>query len=52
MRQKTMRDALRALINELGETDGKSVFEWYCKTYGLTVADDCPGVILWEIFGE
>lgn len=49
--KKTMRDVLKALVLEMGEQEGKEIFEWYCKTYNLAVYDKAPSVILHEVFG-
>ena len=49
--QKTMLDALRALVSELGQNEGFSVFEWYCYLYRVDVSDDCPAAIAHEIWG-
>ena len=46
-----MRTIFNALIKELGEAEGKSVFEWYCKTYGVTITDDAPASIRHEVLG-
>ena len=46
-----MRTIYNALIQELGYEDGKATFEWYCKTYGLTIADEAPATIKREVLG-
>lgn len=46
-----MRDVFRALTHELGEAEGRSVFEWYCKAYKVTIADIAPDTIAYEVFG-
>lgn len=38
----TMRHILAALAKELGDEEGKDVFEWYCKTYNVDVSDHTP----------
>ena len=40
-----------ALVHELGYEEGKSVFEWYCTTYELTITDDAPEWIIREVLG-
>ena len=47
-----MRTILNALVRELGEKEGRSVFEWYCATYNVTIADDAPATVLREVLGE
>lgn len=46
-----MRAVFAALVRELGACEGAGVFEWYCKSYGVTIADDAPAVVAWEVFG-
>lgn len=45
----TMRHILKALVKELGESEGKDTFEWYCSTYNVTVADVAPATIQREV---
>ena len=47
----TMRHILKALTREMGETEGKDIFEWYCRTYDVTVADAAPATVRWEVLG-
>ena len=46
-----MRTIFNALVAELGYTDGKDIFEWYCKTYKVTIEDDAPASIKHEVLG-
>lgn len=47
----TMRYALKHLVEELGEEEGKKMFEWYCETYSVGIGDMMPPVVRWEVFG-
>lgn len=47
----SMRTIFAALTKELGQSDGTSVFEWYCKTYNLTIADEANETIKREVLG-
>lgn len=47
----TMRHILKALTREMGETEGKDIFEWYCRTYDVTVADAAPATVRREVLG-
>ena len=47
----TMRAVFAALCHELGAHEGARIFEWYCANYGVTIADDAPAVVAWEVFG-
>lgn len=47
----TMRDIFAALTLELGEAEGRRAFEWYCTTYRVTVADEAPGTVVYEVLG-
>ncbi|MBR6250095.1 MAG: hypothetical protein IKR17_02740 [Bacteroidales bacterium] len=49
--RETMRFALHQLVKELGEKEGKETFEWYCKTYNVTISDPMPETVKYEIFG-
>lgn len=49
--RETMRFALRALVKEMGEEEGKNIFEWYCQTYNVGIADKMPATVKYEIFG-
>ena len=51
MKNITMRMVFNQLVKELGYGQGKSMFEWYCQTYGVDIADDCPSTISHEVFG-
>jgi hypothetical protein len=46
-----MRTIFNALLKELGYAEGKDVFEWYCKTYHLTIADEAPEWMRHEVLG-
>lgn len=47
----TMRHILKALTREMGETEGKDIFEWYCRSYNVSVADAAPATVRWEVLG-
>ena len=47
----TMRHILHALVKELGVTEGKSIFEWYCQTYSVNVASVAPATVAHEVLG-
>lgn len=47
----TMRNILAALVKEMGENEGKGIFEWYCRAYNVTVADLAPASVTREVFG-
>ena len=47
----TMRAIFHALIKEAGEAEGKRLFEWYCSTYRVTIADVAPDTIVYEVLG-
>jgi hypothetical protein len=51
MREITMYEVLKQLEKELGVKEGMEVFEWYCKTYNVTVGDVAPDTIKYEVFG-
>ena len=46
-----MRTIFNALVRELGETEGRAVFEWYCETYNVTIVDDAPATVKREVLG-
>lgn len=46
-----MRTIFAALVKEMGEKEGPSIFEWYCSRYGVTIADTAPSVVAWEVLG-
>lgn len=46
-----MRSIFAALTKELGEEEGKAVFEWYCSTYNVTISDIAPAAISREVLG-
>lgn len=48
---RTMRSVFHQLVRELGDDAGREMFEWYCRTYGVTIADDAPATVLYEVFG-
>ena len=47
-----MRIIFIALVAENGYKKGKSIFEWYCKTYNVTIADDAPDTVRREVLGQ
>jgi len=47
-----MRTIFNALVWQLGYEQGKSVFEWYCKTYGVTIEDEAPATVRHEVLGQ
>lgn len=47
-----MRTVFSALCKELGPTEGAQVFEWYCKTYNVTIADEAPATVKYEVLGK
>lgn len=46
-----MRTIFNALVRELGFNEGRDVFEWYCKTYNVTIADEAPDTVKREVLG-
>lgn len=46
-----MRAILNFLVRELGEAEGRAVFEWYCQTYGVTITDEAPATVRREVLG-
>ena len=50
-REISMRSVFAQLIRELGESEGRDVFEWYCRSYHVTIADEAPDAIKREVFG-
>lgn len=48
---KDMRTIFIALVAELGYEEGKSIFEWYCKTYNVTIMDPAPDSVKREVLG-
>lgn len=46
-----MRTIFNALVKELGYADGKSIFEWYCQTYNVTISDEAPATVKREVLG-
>lgn len=46
-----MRAVFNYLCKELGENEGRKVFEWYCKTYDVTITDEAPVSVKREVFG-
>lgn len=51
LRTVSMRTIFAALVEEMGEKEGPSIFEWYCSHYGVTIADTAPSVVAWEVLG-
>ena len=47
----SMRTVFSALIREMGEKEGRSIFEWYCQAYDVTITDTAPATVAWEVFG-
>lgn len=48
---KEMRKIYNALVKELGYEEGKSIFEWYCKTYDVAIVDEAPASVRREVLG-
>ncbi len=46
-----MRKVFNVLVRELGQTEGRAIFEWYCQTYNVTIADEAPASVAREVFG-
>ncbi len=46
-----MRAIFAALVNECGPNEGADIFEWYCRTYGVTITDDAPPSVAHEVLG-
>lgn len=46
-----MRTILNALVKELGAIEGRSIFEWYCSQYHVTITDDAPATVKREVLG-
>lgn len=46
-----MRKIFKALVAELGENEGRSIFEWYCQTYNVTITDEAPASVRYEVLG-
>lgn len=46
-----MRTVFNHLCKELGVDEGRKVFEWYCKTYSVTIADEAPASVKREVLG-
>lgn len=51
MKTITMRAIFSALVRECGPTEGASIFEWYCRTYGVTITDNAPDSVKREVLG-
>lgn len=47
----TMRLVLKALTDELGPEEGRSVFEWYCNVYHVNIDCCAPATVRREVFG-
>ena len=47
----SMRAIFAALVRECGPTEGANIFEWYCKTYGVTITDPAPATVAHEVLG-
>ena len=50
-RTVSMRTIFAALTREMGQKEGSSIFEWYCQTYDVTIADTAPATVAWEVLG-
>lgn len=46
-----MRTIFSALVRECGPTEGANIFEWYCRAYGVTIADNAPESVKREVLG-
>ncbi len=46
-----MREVFNQLVREMGEKEGSSIFEWYCRTYGVDISNDAPATVRYEVFG-
>ena len=46
-----MRKIFNALVKELGPEEGRSIFEWYCATYNVTITDEAPATVRYEVLG-
>ena len=46
-----MRTIFNALVKELGQEEGRSIFEWYCATYHVTITDEAPASVKHEVLG-
>lgn len=46
-----MKAIFNALVRELGYNEGKSIFEWYCSVYGVTIEDEAPSRVKFEVLG-
>ena len=44
-----MRTIFNALIRELGYDYGKCIFEWYCRQYNVTIEDEAPERVKFEV---
>lgn len=47
----TMRHVLKEVTKELGEEEGKKVFEWYCNVYHVNIDCYAPSTVRREVFG-
>ena len=50
-RDVSMRHVFAQLVRELGQIEGADVFEWYCSSYNVTIADEAPQAVKYEVFG-
>jgi len=50
-RRISMRSVFNALVREMGQKEGSSIFEWYCQTYHVDITNDAPATVAWEVFG-
>jgi hypothetical protein len=46
-----MRRIFNALVNELGYEYGSDVFAWYCRTYNVTIEDEAPAAVNYQVLG-
>lgn len=49
--RNTMRFILAVLVKECGQAEGHSIFEWYCRTYGVDIASEIPATVRREVLG-
>lgn len=47
----SMRAIFHALTAENGEQRGREIFEWYCATYHVGIADEAPASVSYEVLG-
>lgn len=47
----SMRTIFDVLVCTEGYLEGKAIFEWYCKTYDVTITDKAPASVAREVLG-